>query len=164
MPDTKPGSTASVPVVRGGNPIRNLQSGVNRLFDDFFGDFTFPVFGQITGGVFALSPAIDITETGEGYSISAEVPGLDIGDIDVSAADNCLTLSGEKSFESESQDRNYVRQERSYGNFRRVITMPADADLDSTSATIRNGVLTIAIKRRKDAASQSRKIDIREVA
>ena len=70
----------SVPVARGENPIRSLQSDVNRLFNDFFGDLSFPSWDNFFGDRFtsALSmkmPALDLRESDKAYTLVAEVPG-----------------------------------------------------------------------------------------
>ncbi|HWU49167.1 MAG TPA: Hsp20/alpha crystallin family protein [Asticcacaulis sp.] len=157
-------SNANVPVLRGWNPLRNLQSGVNRVFDDFFGDFNMPALWGRPDAFNVAEPAIDIVQNDKAYTINAEIPGLNAKDVKVTVADGYLVLAGEKSEEKTTERADYVCQERSYGSFQRVVGLPADADLDSASAQMRNGVLSISVKRRVGAAANERRLDIREVA
>ncbi len=72
-----------------------------------------------------------------------------------------LIISGEKSHESEAHDEGYHRVQCAYGHFRRILSLPEDADMDNISAKFRNGVLRVEIPRRKDSAwSPVRRIDI----
>lgn len=72
-----------------------------------------------------------------------------------------LVISGEKRQESEADDEGYHRVECTYGHFRRILSLPEDADMDNISAKFRNGVLRVEIPRRKDSArSPVRRIDI----
>jgi HSP20 family protein len=169
-----PARKEAVSVVRGDNPIRGLQNDVNRLFNDFFGDLSFPSWDNFLGDNFfgdrftsALSmkmPALDLRESDKAYTLVAEVPGMQAKDIQVSTADGCITLAGEKSESHETRDKDYIRQERSHGSFRRVVPMPADADIDNVKAEMKNGLLTLTIARKAEDSTKSRKVDIRELA
>ncbi|MGN6208519.1 Hsp20/alpha crystallin family protein [Asticcacaulis sp.] len=164
-----PARKEAVSVVRGDNPIRGLQNDVNRLFNDFFGDLSFPSWDNFFGDRFtsAMSmkmPALDLRESDKAYTLVAEVPGMQAKDIQVSTTDGCITLAGEKVESHETRDKDYIRQERSHGSFRRVIPMPADADIDNVKAEMKNGLLTLTIARKAEDSTKSRKVDIRELA
>lgn len=168
-----PARKEAVPVVRGDNPIRGLQNDVNRLFNDFFGDLSFPLWDNFLGDRFTSAPsmkmamkmpALDLRESDKAYTLVAEVPGMQAKDIQVSTADGCITLAGEKSESHETRDKDYIRQERSHGSFRRVVPMPADADIDNVKAEMKNGLLTLTIARKAEDSTKSRKVDIRELA
>lgn len=153
-----------VPVVRGENPLRSLQSGIDRLFSDFFDDLSFPGLERFVNPAFDLRPAIDIRQKNDTYTIAAELPGLEPKDIEVTVADGYLTLSGQKAEESEMHDGDVVRRERTFGSFRRLIALPKDADDKAAEATMRNGILTVQLPRRAALAGEQRKLDIRQVA
>lgn len=161
---TATSSKAPVPVSRGDNPIRSLQSSVNRLFDDFFGDLSFPAFDRLTEAFTGPTPAVDVAQGEKAYTVSAELPGMEAGDVQVSAADGYLTIKGEKTEESSTEHDGYVRKERSYGSFQRVIALPKDADFDDTKAELHNGLLTVTVARKPEAATAARRINVREVA
>ena len=151
-----------VPVAKGDHPVRSLQGDVNRLFNEFFGDFAFPAFDRLT--VFAPTPAIDVAETDSGYRVTAELPGIAAKDVEITVADGYLTLKGEKSHQHTTTDKGFVRQERTFGSFRRVFALPKDADLDHAQAELKDGILTLTVTKHADADADTRKIDIREVA
>ncbi|MCR6659131.1 MAG: Hsp20/alpha crystallin family protein [Asticcacaulis sp.] len=164
-----PARKEAVSVVRGDNPVRGLQNDVNRLFNDFFGDLSFPSWDRFLGdrfssGLSMKTPALDLREGDKAYTLVAEVPGMQAKDIQVSTADGCIILTGEKTEAHETHDKDYIRQERSYGSFRRVVPMPADADIDNVKAEMKNGLLTLTIARKAEDSAKTRKIDIRELA
>lgn len=155
---------STVPVSRGDHPVRSLQNDVNRLFNDFFGDLSFPAFDRLSTAMFAPTPAVDVAETDSGYRVTAELPGVDAKDVEITVSDGYITLKGEKSHRETTKDKGFVRQERTYGSFRRVFALPKDADLDHAKAEMKNGVLTLSVTRRADAETATHKINIREVA
>jgi HSP20 family protein len=85
---------------------------MNRLFDVFHDRFGGPTpVGSLHG---PIMPGIDVTETDEEMRISAELPGVSEGDIDVSLVDDVLPIRGEKKLEKDDKE-NYHFLERSYG-------------------------------------------------
>ncbi len=84
-------------------------------------------------------PSIDVSENEKEIKVTAELPGLEPKDIDVSVAQGCLTIKGEKKFEDEEKKENYHRRECSYGCFQRSVTLPANIDESKIDATYKNG-------------------------
>jgi HSP20 family protein len=163
-----PARKDSISVHSGENPIRSLQTDVNRLFNDFFGDIAFPSWNRFAGEGLAIpfstkAPALDVRESDGAYTVLAEVPGMAAKDIQVYTSDGCITLAGEKKEETETREKGYWRQERSYGSFKRVVPMPDDADIDSVKAEMKNGLLTLTIARKAEDSTKTRKVDIREL-
>lgn len=164
-----PAQKTQVAVTRGENPIRDLQYDVNRLFNDFFGDLEFPAFERLFNRGFPATvsrtaPAIDLREDDKAYTLVAEVPGMHAKDIQVSAANGCITLSGEKMEKAETRDKDYIRQECSYGSFKRVVALPPDADIEAVSAEMKDGLLSLTVAKKTDDKTKSHKVSIREVA
>lgn len=127
--------------------LGTLQDRMNRLFDDVTrggGN------GEPTSTT-AWSPAVDIVETENEIHVKAEVPGVSLGDIDLSLENNVLTLKGERKFEKESKDENYHRIERSYGSFSRSFSVPSSVDAASIKADYKEGVLTITLPKTQKA-------------
>lgn len=77
--------------------------------------------------------------------VKAEVPGCKAEDIDISVHGNTLTISGEKKAEEEKKEKGYYHLERSYGSFRRELSLPGDVDPDKVEASCKNGVLTVTL-------------------
>src|SRR6187402_3602440 len=105
---------------RGDHPLLSLHREVNRLFDDVFRGFGAPSFGGFDRSV--SWPHVELGETDKDIRVTAELPGLDEKDVDISLEDGALTLRGEKRSEVEDEDRGY--SERSYGRFERRIGLP----------------------------------------
>ncbi len=149
----------NLPVSRDGvnQPFLNLQQEMNRMFSKFYDDFHWSPFQERN---LSLFPKVDIKETKSAVTVSAELPGLDAKDIDISVSDDRLTLRGEKGQEKESKEENYYRMERSYGSFHRSITLPAEVESENIEATFKNGVLTISIPKRPEGQRKTKKIKI----
>ena len=118
-----------------------LQREFNRFFDELGEGFS-----AFTDTDFA--PRMDVAETDKGLKVILEVPGLTRDQIKVTAEDDVLTVSGEKSETSEKTEGAMRLTERSFGRFSRSIYLPRSADGSKIDATMKNGVLTIAIPKR----------------
>jgi HSP20 family protein len=141
------------------NPFGSLQREIDRLFEDFTRGIEVASQAQVN-----LVPSIDVTETDKEIVITAEMPGLERKDVDISVEDNVLTIRGEKKIESQKddKDKNYHLSERSYGMFYRMLQLPAGVDPSKIQATMSNGVLKITIP--KPARSEAKKIEVKEAA
>jgi len=108
---------------------------------------------------FTLSyPAVDVSETDNEVVVKAELPGLDIKDLDVSVNNNTLILKGEKRHEEEKKGENFLRVERRYGQFSRAIPLAAQCSGENVKARFKNGILTVEIP--KDEKAKSKRIEI----
>jgi HSP20 family protein len=154
----------NVPVARGSNPIVAFQDEVNKLFNDFFGDVSLPSWFRGRESALAVSPAMDVTENDKEFKVTAELPGMDAKDVQISCAEGYVTIKGEKKQESKEENEGYFRQERSYGSFQRVIALPDTANLDKAEASFKNGVLALSVPKKAGAQSKERKIEIKQAA
>jgi HSP20 family protein len=145
---------------------RSFRGEMDRLFDRF----GFPSLRRIfdmepawrPASSFAFSvPAIDMSEDDKTYRISAELPGLDAKDVDVSVSGNTLVLKGEKRQEKEEKDKNCYFSERAYGSFQRTFELPSTVDRDKIAADFSKGVLTITLPKTPDAQKPQKKIEVR---
>ncbi len=142
----------NMPLARGWD---DLHREMDRIFDSFFG----VAFNRTSAMSAPLN--LDVAETDKSYVVTAELPGLEQKDIDLTIADGILTLKGEKRQEEESGDKTFHRTERSYGSFKRILQLPSDADEQKVNATMKNGVLEIEIGKNEKAEPSARKIDIK---
>lgn len=145
-------------------PLYHFQRQMEELFNTFFHDSgrrTWPVgeIGAMLGSGF-LKPSMNIGSNEKEYSISIEIPGVDEKDIKVEIKDNTLIVSGEKQQETEDRKKDFYRIERSYGSFRRVLTLPDDADRDNVNASFRKGVLNLVIAKRTLPGTDVKKIEV----
>lgn len=105
-------------------------------------------------------PAADVFETADAFVISAELPGMDQDDVDVTAGENLLTIAGEKHEDKTDQRANFYSSERRYGRFQRSFPLPPNVQREKIEAAFKNGVLTVTLPKTADAKSASRKIEI----
>lgn len=104
------------------------------------------------------SPAVDIREDEEKFTIHADLPGVKSKDIEVTAENGVLTIKGERESHKEEDKDNYRRVERFSGSFMRRFTLPERADLENISAKTRDGVLELTIP--KSAEDKPRRIEV----
>jgi len=125
---------------------------MNRLFDRW-GD------GGRWRGLTAAYPAVNVWEDGESVFVEAELPGLDSKDLEIHVTGgNQLTLKGERK--QNVPEKGVVhRQERGFGNFVRVLTLPVQVNADRVDARFENGVLLIKLA--KHEAAKPRKIAVK---
>lgn len=109
----------------------------------------------------AFTPRIDLRETDDEIRITAEIPGMEEKDFELSLADDVLTIKGEKRQEYEQKGEEVHRVECSYGAFRRVVPLPCEVEADSASAVYKNGALTVTLKKAPSARRQAHKIEVR---
>lgn len=125
-----------------------LQHQMNRLFEDFFGEGSWPsLFGRAE-----WAPALDISENDEEFLVTAEVPGISRENIDISVTGNMLTLKGEKRAETtEEEHGSYHRVERSFGSFLRTVALPSTVDPGNVRANMKDGVLEIHLAKKEES-------------
>lgn len=117
--------------------------------DRFFGDFTPASF----------SPALDLVDEGTHMKVTAELPGLDKDDIELSVHEGVLTLRGEKKYEEKKEEEGCYRTERYFGSFQRWIPLPVDVDLEKADAKFDKGVLTVRLPK-TEQGTPNRKIKV----
>lgn len=144
------------PPATGQSPFTSLQREIERVFDDFSHGWPFRAAGAT-----ALSPRIDMKETDGAVEISAELPGLEEADIDVSVTGRTLRISGEKKTETRRDEGDFHLTERSYGRFARSLALPFAPDADTVEASFRNGVLTLSIPKPPELSAGTKKIAVK---
>ncbi|MCC8403306.1 Hsp20/alpha crystallin family protein [Paraburkholderia sp. MMS20-SJTN17] len=115
-------------------------------------------FGDFSPARF--QPRIDVVDEGQLLRVTAELPGMEREDLNVTVEDGALVLRGEKKQDVRSEEEGCYRLERAYGSFVRTIPMPENADPDHTLAKFENGVLTLTIPKAEPSPSAGRTIDI----
>ena len=147
---------------------QSFRSEMDRLFDRFGGGFGFPSLRRMfdveapwrSSFSFPM-PAIDMSEDEKTYKISAELPGMDAKDVDVSVTGDMLVLKGEKRQEKEEKDKNYHFSERAYGSFQRAFELPESVDRGKIAADFSKGVLTITLPKMVEAQQPTKKIAVK---
>lgn len=138
--------------------LQMLRSDMDRLFSRFFHDNGNGqnAFDMDFGG----NPAVDVVDHGDNYVVSAQVPGMDVSNLDVSVAGSRLILRGQE--QTAKSDDKFIRHETISGAFDREITLPDNADLSKADATYKDGMLTITIPK-SAAAANARKLPIKKL-
>jgi HSP20 family protein len=110
------------------------------------------------------SPKVDIAESKDAIEVTAELPGVDEKDLDVTLANRMLTVRGEKKSTRDEQDKdkNWHVVERSYGSFSRTIPLPFDPDPAKVEAKFDKGVLHIHLPKPAEVAKKQQKIEIKK--
>lgn len=126
----------------GNDPFLSLQQGMNRLFDEVFRGARLPM-GERDEAM--LMPRINVSETDVEIRITAELPGVEEKDVDITLDDDVLTIRGEKRMETKEDRENYHFSERSYGQFQRSVRVPHSVNPDQVHADMANGVLSIVL-------------------
>jgi len=138
-------------------PFRNvnsLQEQFSRLFDT-----SFP--GRSSeSDLTTWAPAVDIQETENELVLKADLPGIEEKDIDVHIENNTLTIRGERKFEKQVNEDNYLRVERSYGSFSRSFSLPNTINTEAINAEYKNGVLTVQMPKRAESKPKQVKVNV----
>lgn len=116
--------------------LRQLQSRMNRMFD-----------GDARTGSGDAWPAVNMWLGDDSVVVTAEMPGIAVGDIDLTVRENTLVIAGKRGAATEDEKAEWYRQERPWGAFSRSIRLPLRVDPDKVKARAHNGVLEIELGR-----------------
>lgn len=123
-----------------------LQRAVNSLFRDFSTQ-------RGTG-----YPPVEVVDKGDSVVVTAEIPGVNKDEVDLTVLGDTLTITGEKKLPAE-EGASYIRHERPHGRFRRLIDMPYSINQDKISASYRDGILTITLPKAEEAKPKQIKVE-----
>jgi len=145
---------------RGNDGLGSLFREIEKTFDDF--SRRGPLAGFAGFGEGATAPKIDVSESKDGLEVTAELPGVDEKDIDVTLSNGVLTIRGEKKTERDETDKgkNWHVIERRYGSFSRTITLPYDPDSSKGEAKFEKGGLRVRLPKLAEITKKEKKIAI----
>ncbi len=137
-------SKSPAPAMRGDylDPLVAFRREVDQMFDGFFDGFSRSGRSSLTGWS-APTPSIDLAENDKEITITAELPGLDEKDFDLTVTGDLLTLKGEKESEHEQRNGDSYYAERCYGSFSRSVRLPFEVKDEAVEAKYAKGVLTV---------------------
>lgn len=137
---------------------RNQLFDFDSLFDNFWAPLTGSESGAQSG---PFTPRVDVTEKKDHYQLTAELPGVEKKDIDVTLDNGVLTISAESRFEDkEEKDGRVIRQERRYGHYSRSFNLGGDIREKDIKAEFKNGLLTLTVPKVEEKAPVSQRIEI----
>jgi HSP20 family protein len=129
---------------------------MNRMFDGFFRGTN-----DEDCAISSWTPAVDIAEHDNEYSVKVELPGVNKDDVKLTFENNILTIRGEKKQEKETKKENYHRVERSYGSFQRSFTLPAAVKADKIDASYKDGILTVSLPKAEEAKPKQIEVKVK---
>lgn len=140
------------------DPLQALQNGLSRIFGELADRIgsSFDPLAEMRG---EFVPAVDLIEDADSLQVTIELPGMSEQDVDVSLAQDVLTLRGEKPG-GERERKGVHRRERRFGHFSRTLTLPCQVDADRVSATFGKGVLTVTLPKQTPPEAKSRRIKV----
>lgn len=149
--------------------IEGLRNEIDRVFRTFqenvwhvpFWQGSFDLAPFTRENIGAISPAFDVVDKDGVYEVTAELPGLDEKNVEVTLSDNVLVIRGEKKEEKEDRKKDQYLSERRYGAFRRMFRLPEGVDRDRIEASFKNGVLTVVLPRTPTARQGEKTITIK---
>ena len=140
--------------------LRRMQERMYRIFSEIEPSFMERKMLPATGGELAtVEPFVDVIDKGDKVVVAADVPGVEKEDLSVNISGDRLEISAERKKEAEEKKEGYVRRERTYTSYYRLVPLPAEVDADKADATFENGVLEISMPKVK--AIEKKKIEIK---
>lgn len=140
-------------LVRRRNGETNQMADFDRLRDEINSLFEFDSWPENTG-LFdrSFSPSLDVEERDDEFTVTVDLPGVSEKDIDITVANNVLTIRGEKHGEKEANEKSrYYRKETWSGTFQRTVSLPNTVDAEKVKAGMENGVLSVHLPKREEA-------------
>jgi len=134
----------------------SLREAMNQLMEE---SFVRPSAGRDGQG---FVPALDLSETGEGYLVEAALPGLKPEDLEITVENNVLTIKGQTRQEVDDKQRNFHRIERRFGSFQRTIGLPTSVKADAIQAELTNGVLRLEIPKAEEVKPRKISVNVAE--
>lgn len=117
---------------------------MQRLFTQVFGSGDTSLAGT-------FSPALDVEENEDGFTLHVELPGVKPDDVDVSIEENVLTIAGQRDFYSDANAEGFKRIERRFGRFHRAVRLPDRVAPDRIEAHYKDGLLTVSVPKAEEA-------------
>jgi len=141
------------------HPFMAFQKEMNRAFDNFYKGF--PTQDSLGESYRGFDMKVNVSEGEKDIHVTAELPGVDEKEIDLSIANNTLILKGEKKEEKEEGKGNSYYRECFYGSFHREIPLGIEIDESKVDASFKNGVLTVTLPKTEAAKQNVKKIAVK---
>ena len=130
-----------------------LRGELDRLFDSSFA----PAF-RTPGSSNRWTPALDVYQDKDQFTVVAELPGLKKEEIELSLHDGVLTISGERKQEKKGEEG--YRNERFFGRFQRSVTLPASVEDNKVKATYQDGILKVVLPKAEEAKPKQIEVSV----
>lgn len=142
--------------------LDRLHAEMTKLFEDFAPTtLSWPDEYGFGEPIAQCSMKVDVKDTDKEIIVTAEIPGVSMDDLQITATPHYLSVAGEKRQDTSEHDKNFYKMERSYGWFRRVIHTPCEIQKDKVDAVYKDGVLTVTLPKSKAAIEQEHKVTVK---
>ena len=146
------------PVIAANTALSQMPwNDFDRVIESFFrDDFSSPSERILNPMKASYFPRIDVRENDKAYVLEAELPGFDEKEIEINLENNILCLSSKKTETSEAEEKkdDYIIRERRFSSFSRSFKLPANADPETVKAVFKNGILSLEIAKKAEAAKK----------
>jgi HSP20 family protein len=140
--------------------LMSLRQAMDKLFED---SFVRPSRALAALGE-ATVPTLDVFQTPHEVVVKATLSGVKAQDVSIDITGETLTIRGETEAEEEIKEEDYLYQERRYGSFSRSVVLPGGLKTDKAEATMKDGVLTLAIPKAEEVKPKAIKVKAKEKA
>jgi HSP20 family protein len=161
-----PVTTKGQEVKKGGamqalNPFADMERAFERFMSGWMRPLAWerPLWRDMMGPFQGRMPSIDVIDRDEDFLVRAEVPGVDKKELEVSLADNMLTVKGKVQHEQKEERPDYYRCEITQGAFSRTVLIPGKFDASKVEASLKDGVLEVTLPKVEVSKRRAIKID-----
>ena len=134
----------------------SIFDDMNKMISNVYeNDWNFPVRSKTN-----WSPEVDVKESDNSFTLTADIPGLTKKDVNLNVSDNVLSIYGERKVEDEKESGNFHYRERRYGSFSRTFNLPETVKEEDISASFKNGILIVELPKHEVALPKEREIKI----
>ena len=134
----------------------SIFDDMNKMISNVYeNDWNFPVRSKTN-----WSPEVDVKESDNSFTLTADIPGLTKKDVNLNVSDNVLSIYGERKVEDEKESGNFHYRERRYGSFSRTFNLPETVKEEDISASFKNGILIVELPKQEVALPKEREIKI----
>tara|TARA_B100000029_G_C17196438_1_gene822700 strand:+ start:243 stop:743 length:501 start_codon:yes stop_codon:yes gene_type:complete len=144
-------------------PFSFLDRDIEEVFGRAFGGLRVPLTDDKESNPTLLRPRVNLVETDNGYTFTAELPGLNENELKLELHDGLLSIGGEKKDERDDKGGDLHVVERSYGTFKRSLRVPTDVNIEDIEAVFKNGVLTVSLPKEEKAKATVKTIDVKTI-
>ncbi|MFX0058799.1 MAG: Hsp20/alpha crystallin family protein [Candidatus Hodarchaeota archaeon] len=146
--------------------IDRLFNEMDRLFADLWHPARFWNFEPLRNRLFEedpffRTPLANIEEDDENFNITAELPGLDKGDLKITVKDGFLEIKGEQKEEKEDKNEGFVRREYRSSSYYRSFDLPESVDEDKIDARLDKGILKLTLPKKEEEKKEKKKIEVK---
>jgi HSP20 family protein len=138
-------------LIRWGNDLydpfydfERLQDEINELFTENRRPGNQGLFDR------TISPPIDVVENSDDFTVTCDLPGVELEDLDISVTQDVLTLKGEKKAYFTDNEVKTFKKENWAGKFQRTLSLPSSVDTNKVEASLKDGILTITLPKKEE--------------